>query len=96
MQSYDHPLPVPAQWKVWRQRLRGDQDDLVAVFEHLTLPKQRTPAEVDRRVGRASALCDAALYMLWLGGIAPKKASGRLKQDQVNLIDLGRAISLRL
>ena len=88
MQSYDRPLPIPVQWKAWRQRFRGDQDDLLIVFKNLTLPKQRTPVEVDRRVSRAAALCDAALYMLWLGGIAPEKASGRLKQDQVNLIDL--------
>lgn len=88
MQSDDRPLPVPAQWKAWRQRLKGDQDELVAVFENLTLPKKRTPEEVDRRVSRAAALCDAALYMLWLGGIAPRNAGGRLKQDQVNLIDL--------
>lgn len=72
----------------WRQRLRGEPDDLLTVFEHLTLPKKPTPESVNSRVARAAALCDAALFMLWLAGIAPRQVGRRLQQRQVNLIDL--------
>ena len=81
-------LPVPERWRAWRQRLRGDQEDLLDVLANLTLPQKRTPEEVDQRVSRAAALCDAALLMLWLAGIAPPEAGRRLQQRQVNLIDL--------
>jgi N-hydroxyarylamine O-acetyltransferase len=79
---------VPEQWRAWRQRLRGDQGDLLEVFGQLTLPRNRSSKETDLRVARAAALCDAALYMLWLAGLAPRDAGRRLQQRQVNLIDL--------
>jgi N-hydroxyarylamine O-acetyltransferase len=76
------------RWKAWRQRLRGEPDDLLIVFEKLTLPKRPTPKDVNLRVARAAALCDAALFMLWLAGIAPRQVGRRLQQRQVNLIDI--------
>jgi N-hydroxyarylamine O-acetyltransferase len=81
-------LSVPERWRDWRQRLRGDQDELLDVLANLTMPQKRTPEEVDQRVSRAEALCDAALFMLWLAGIGSPEAGRRLQQREVNLIDL--------
>lgn len=89
MQDYESQLSIPARWKAWRQRLRGDEDELLTVFEKLTMPKRPTPRNVDERVRRAAALCDAALFKLWLAGIGPPKVSKRLQQRKANLVDLG-------
>ena len=88
MRTHREPLSIPERWRAWRQRLRGDQEDLLGVLANLTLPQKRAPEDVDQRVSRAAALCDAALFMLWLAGIAPPEVGRRLQQRQVNLIDL--------
>ena len=88
MRTDTNSLSVPERWRAWRQRLRGDQEDLVSVLANLTLPQKRTPEEVDQRVSRAVALCDAALFMLWLARIASPEAGRRLQQRDVNLMDL--------
>jgi hypothetical protein len=88
VQTHGHLLSIPERWRAWRRRLRGDQEDLLGVLANLTLPQRRTPEEVDQRVSRAAALCDAALFMLWLAGIAAPEAGRRLQQREVNLIDL--------
>lgn len=95
MRTDRHPLSISERWHAWRQRLRGDQEDLLSVFVDLTLPQKRAPEAVGQRVRRAAALCDAALFMLWLAGIARPEIGRRLQLRQVSLIDLRPADVVR-
>jgi N-hydroxyarylamine O-acetyltransferase len=83
----DDSLSIPGRWRAWRQRLRGDREDLLGVLANLTLPQRRTPEEVDTRVSRAAVLCDAALFMLWLARVAPPETGRPLQQRPVNVTD---------
>src|SRR6202035_3384138 len=74
MQSNELRRAVPDRWRAWRQRLRGDPEYLPSVFAFLALPSNRTPDSVSRRIDRAAALCDAALFMMWLARIASPSA----------------------
>lgn len=88
MPNFDRPMPIQDRWRLWRQRLQGDREDLHFVFTNLTKPRTNVQATIDQRIDRAAALCDAALFMLWLAGIAPSDAAGRLRLEKDNLIDL--------
>lgn len=91
VQIYEEPLSIPRRWQAWRQRLRGDRTDLVDVFTRLTLPMRPTPESIDRQISRASALCDAALFMMWLARIAARETGRTLRLPQ----SLGVLIDLR-
>jgi N-hydroxyarylamine O-acetyltransferase len=91
LQNGENPSSILRQWRAWRQRLRGDPDEMLAVFEKLSHPKGPPGRALDQRLRRAAAFCDAALFKLWLAGIAPPEAGRHLNLDRGSLLSLSPA-----